>query len=170
MTVAKQLASLAPAKLWVGLKNSDDQGTFFDVRVEVLKNGSVIASGVSKNIQGVTRNPDKAKEVTVVFGSISNGELSPGDTLSLRVFAKVADSGGHNNAVGLRLYYDAVSRPSRFGAEITPDPLKSFFLRTVTGDFLDSTALTGKTPKQKDSPSVDRKTYKEIGTWSMTVP
>ena len=169
VTVPKQLASLAPAKLWVGLKNSDDQGTLFDVRVEVLKNGSVIASGVSKNIQGVTRNPDKAKEVTVGFGSIFDGELSPGNTLSLRVSTKVADSGGHNNAVGLRLYYDAVSRPSRFGAEITPDPLKSFFLRTVTSDFLDSTALTGKTPKQKDSPSVDRKTFKEIGTWSMTV-
>jgi hypothetical protein len=100
----------------------------------------------------------------------SNGELSPGNTLSLRVLAKVADSGGHNNAVGLRLYYDAVSRPSGFGAEITPDPLKSFFLRTVTGDFLDSTALTGKTPKQKDSAAVDRKTFKEVGTWSMTVP
>jgi hypothetical protein len=100
----------------------------------------------------------------------SNGELSPGNTLSLRVLAKVADSGGHNNAVGLRLYYDAVSRPSRFGAEITPDPLKSFFLRTVTGDFLDSTAPTGKAPKQKDSPGVDRKTFREIGTWSMTVP
>lgn len=169
VTVSKQLKSLAPTKLWVGLKNSDDQGTFFDVRVDVLKNGSVIASGVSKNIQGVTRNPDQAKEVTVGFGSISNGEIIPGDVLSLRVSAKVADSGGHNNAVGLRLYYDAVSRPSRFGAEITPDPLKSFFLRTVTGDFLDSTALTSKTPKQKDSPGIDRKTFKEIGTWSMTV-
>ena len=169
MTVPKDLKSLAPAKLWVGLKNSDDQGTFFDVRVEVLKNGSPIASGVSKNIQGVTRNPDMAKEVTVAFGSISDGEVSPGDILSLKVFTKVADSGGHNNAVGLRLYYDAVTRPSRFGAEITPDPLKSFFLRTVTSDFLDSTALTGKTPKQKDSPGIDRKTYREIGTWSMTV-
>ena len=86
VTVPKQLASLAPAKLWVGLKNSDDQGTLFDVRVEVLKNGSVIASGVSKNIQGVTRNPDKAKEVTVGFGSIFDGELSPGNTLSPKSF------------------------------------------------------------------------------------
>ena len=93
---------------------------------------------------------------------------SPGDILSLRVFTKVADSGGHNNVVGLRLYYDAVSRPSGFGAEITPDPFKSF-LRTVTSDFLDSTSPTGKTLKQKDSPSVDRKTFREIGTWSMTV-
>jgi hypothetical protein len=169
-SLPKQLTSLAPAKLWVGLKNSDDQGTFFDVRADVLKNGSPITSGVSKNIQGVTRNPDQAKEVTVVFGSISNSALSPGDNLSLRVLAKVADSGGHNNAVGLRLYYDAASRPSRFGAEITPDPLKSFFLDTAAGDFLNSTSPTGTTPKQKDSPSVDRKTFKEIGTWSMTVP
>ena len=32
------------------------------------------------------------------------------------ILTKVADSGGHNNAVGLRLYYDAASRQSRFGA------------------------------------------------------
>jgi hypothetical protein len=31
---------------------------------------------------------------------------------------KVTASGGHSNAVGLRLYYDAVSRPSRFDIEV----------------------------------------------------
>lgn len=35
---------------------------------------------------------------------------------------KVTATGGHSNAVGLRLYYDSTSRPSRFGIEIFPDP------------------------------------------------
>ncbi len=111
-----QLASLSAVHVWVGLKNSDDQGTYFDVRAEVRKNGTVIASGETKTIQGVTRNPDLAKEILVTVGAVSDATFNPGDVLSLKLLAKVADSGGHSNAVGLRAYYDSTSRPSRFGA------------------------------------------------------
>jgi hypothetical protein len=113
---AIRLDFLSDLRVWIGLKNSDDQGTYFDLRAELRKNGLVIASGETKTIQGVTRNPSNAKEVTVPFGAISDSQFNPGDILSLRILTKVADSGGHNNAVGLRLYYDAVSRSSRFGA------------------------------------------------------
>jgi hypothetical protein len=33
--VVSNLTSLGPATLWIGLKNSDDQGTQFDLRAEV---------------------------------------------------------------------------------------------------------------------------------------
>lgn len=82
---------------------------------------------------------------------------------------KVTASGGHSNAVGLRLYYDALSRPSRFGIEIFPDPLKNYFLYSESsGDFLNNISPTATDPKYKDSASVDRTTYKEIGAWSFT--
>ena len=45
------------ARLFVGLKNSDDQGTNFDVKVELLQNGAPVASGLSRCVSGVTRNP-----------------------------------------------------------------------------------------------------------------
>jgi len=67
-----RLESLSDLHVWVGLKNSDDQGTYFDVRAEIRKNGAMIASGETKNIQGVTRNPDQAKEVAVPLGSIAD--------------------------------------------------------------------------------------------------
>ena len=44
------------------------------------------------------------------------------DVLSLRVLTRIGTNGsgafcgGHSNAVGLRLYFDAVSRPSKFTA------------------------------------------------------
>lgn len=98
--------------MWIGLKNSDDQGTYFDVRAELFKNGYPMAACETLNIQGVTRNPDKAKEVILDFGMISDGKFEAGDTLSLRILTKVTDVGGHSNAVGLRLYYDSTSRPS----------------------------------------------------------
>ena len=83
---------------------------------------------------------------------------------------KVTASGGHSNAVGLRLYYDSTSRPSRFGVEIAPDPLKDYFLHSDSGgDFLNSISPTAPDAKYKDSASVDRTTYEEIGTWRFTV-
>src|SRR5574341_262284 len=116
-----RLSSLTDLHVWIGLKNSDDQGTYFDLRAELRKNGVVIASGETKTIQGVTRNPALAKEVAVAFGPISGDQFNPGDVLSIKILTKVADSGGHNNAIGLRLYYDAVSRPSSFGAVFIVD-------------------------------------------------
>jgi hypothetical protein len=55
------LVSLSPAKLFVGLKNTDDEGTRFDLNAEVLVNGSVVSSGLTRCVVGVTRNPINAK-------------------------------------------------------------------------------------------------------------
>lgn len=117
---AAALDSSRNLHVWVGLKNSDDQGTYFDIRGELLKNGTLVASGETMNVQGITRNPDKAKEVAVAFGTVSDPTLNPGDVLSLRILTKVTATGGHSSAVGLRLYYDSVSRPSRFEPGPTP--------------------------------------------------
>lgn len=117
------LSSLNDLHAWLGLKNSDDQGTRFDLRAEVLKNGTPVGWGETYCIEGVTRNPDLAKEATVAFSAPSpvsfNGST---DVLSLRTLTRIGTDGsgnfcgGHSNAIGLRLYFDGVSRPSRFGA------------------------------------------------------
>jgi hypothetical protein len=166
----KQLAALGPVKVWLGLKNSDDQGTYFDLKVELLKNGVIIATGQTIDIRGITRNPDLAKEVTVAFGSISDDQLISGDILSLRIWTKVTASGGHSNAVGLRLYYDAVSRASRFGAEIAPNPMSDYFLHSdATSYHMNNMPPTATDAKYMDSTSVNRTTWKGIGTWNFTV-
>jgi len=177
--IPEELVSLDPATLWIGLKNSDDQGTQFDLRVEVYTNDTLVSDGITRCITGVTRNPNKAKEIAVPFGSISNGTFETGDELFLKISTRIGTNPdgtkclGHSNAVGLRLYYDATSRPSRFGAELTPDPLQDFFLHSDGNDFLDDTAPTATTAKFKDSPTVNfagGNPWKVIGTWSMTLP
>ncbi len=106
----------------------------------------------------------------MALGAISDDHLDSGDILSVRILTKVPASGGNSNAVGLRLYYDGVSRPSRFGIEIAPDPMKDYFLHSDSGgDFLNSLSPTATDPKYKDSPSISRSTYKEIGTWRLTM-
>jgi hypothetical protein len=166
------------AKVWIGLKNSDDQGTNFDLRAELLKNGTVIASGETRCITGVTRNPDKAKEVTVPLSPIANVSVVSGDVLSLRMLTRIGTNpngtkcAGHSNAVGLRLYYDTVNLPSRFSWVISPDPLTDFFFHADTTDFFDIVTSTATVAKFKDSPGVNFKNgnlWQAIGNWGMVV-
>lgn len=115
------LTALSDLHVWLGLKNSDDQGTRFDLRAEVYENSTLVASSETYCITGVTRNPSLAKEVISSFGSfppVSFNGVS--DTLTLKIKTRVGTNGsgvfcgGHSNAVGLRLYFDAATQPSRF--------------------------------------------------------
>jgi hypothetical protein len=76
--------------------------------------------------------------------------------------------------VGLRLYYDGASRPSRFGAAIPPDPWTAYFLHSNgSAFFLDTASPTSTQAKQKDSGPVNfagGNPWAGIGTWSRVVP
>ena len=172
-----------PLTLWIGLKNSDDQGTQFDLMAELYKNDVPISRGKTLCITGVTRNPSLARETSVEFGPVFTKDLAPEDTLSLKVFTRIGTTpdgmkcsgpgGSHNNAVGLRAYYDAPTRPSRFSADIPPYSLLTdlFLHSSGTNYFFNDVSPTG-TMKYKDSGSVNFKNgnpWKEIGTWSMPV-
>lgn len=120
---AGTLTTLNELHVWLGLKNSDDQGTKFDLRAEIYKNGTLIASGETYCITNLTRNAAQAKEATVSFGSFSPDSFNgTSDVLALKIQTRIGTDGagnfcgGHSNAVGLRLYFDATSRPARFNA------------------------------------------------------
>jgi hypothetical protein len=167
-------ADAIDGNFWVGLKNSDDQGTQFDLRAELYINDILVSQGETLCVTGITRNPLYAKEVTVPFDPISNGIYNLGDVLYLRVLTRIGTNpdgskcSGHNNAVGLRLYYDSPTRPSGIGAEISPDPLKDYFLHSAS---FDDASPTGAI-KYKDSSGVNYKNgnqWKEIGVWQMVL-
>jgi hypothetical protein len=120
-----QLASLGDLSAWLGLKNSDDIGTQFDLRAEVYKNTALVAVGETRCITGITRNPSLAKEVAVSFAPFAPVDFDgAADVLKLRVLTRIGTNsdgtkcagpgGSHNNAVGLRLYFDQVNRDSQF--------------------------------------------------------
>jgi len=116
------LFSLGNLQTFVGLKNSDDQGTKFDLLAEVLVDGATVSSGEVHCISGVTKNPARAKEVTVALSNL-NDRIFIDQTIGLRVSARIgtpASTGGrcagHVAGGGLRLYYDAANRDSRFDA------------------------------------------------------
>ena len=124
------LPSLSGLHAWVGLKNSDDIGTKFDLRAELSKNGILVASGAARCLTGTTGNPALAKEVTVLLGPFQSVEFNgTTDTLSLKLLTRIGTNpddtkcigpgGSHNSAAGLRMYFDGESNSSQFGA-VTP--------------------------------------------------
>jgi hypothetical protein len=48
----RQLTGLSSAKVWVGLKNSDDVGTRFDLKAEVYVDGVMVGSGQLDGVAG----------------------------------------------------------------------------------------------------------------------
>jgi uncharacterized repeat protein (TIGR01451 family) len=104
---------------WVGLRNSDDQGTQFDLRAEVWKNGlELVGAGETSCIKGVVRDPAHAKETVVPFDLFSPVDFDgTTDFLILRVLTRIGvrcSGPNHVGATGLRFYFDGVTRPSRF--------------------------------------------------------
>ena len=175
-----QAADPLTAAVWLGLKNSDDQGTSFDVRAELYRNGALVGQGQALCIAGITRNAAQAKEVRFQVDTGTGVSLGSGDVLALRLLTRIGTNPdgtkcpGHSNAVGIRLYYDAASRQSGLAGELSAGVAQSSFLHsTGTTFFFDMTAPTGATALSKDSTAVKfsgGNVWKEIGTWSRTTP
>jgi hypothetical protein len=122
---AATLSDLGNLTVWLGLKNSDDLGTRFDLRAEVYRDDELVASGLTHCISGVVRNAANAKEVMVSFDAFPPEEFDGTDNLSVKILTRIGTNpddtfcGGHSNATGLRLYFDSISRPSMFNATFT---------------------------------------------------
>ena len=103
---------------WVGLKNSDDQGTVFDVKADVYVNQTLAATATYRAVTGVTRNPSLATYLWIALGS-NNAAADRGDAVSVVLSARIGTNPdgtkypGHANATGLRVYYDSVERPTQ---------------------------------------------------------
>lgn len=123
--LAGTLSDVGNLTFWLGLKNSDDIGTRFDLRAEVYRDSDLVASGQTHCITGLVRNPANAKEVTVSFDTFPPEDFDGTDNLSVKILTRIGTNpdntfcGGHSNAAGLRLYFDSVSRPSMFNATFT---------------------------------------------------
>jgi hypothetical protein len=119
------VGELNPLEAWLGLVNSDDQGTNFDLRAELWKNAERVTFGETRCVKSVTRNPANAKKVSVSFGSFPAVAFDgTTDTLSLKILTRIGTNpngtrcaSAHPSALGLRLYFDAVSRGAQFSTE-----------------------------------------------------
>jgi hypothetical protein len=130
-----ELTDLGDARLWFALKNRADAGARFDVRVELLNNGSRVASGLRRCLRLDRQGSTAPREIGVPWAPVEASTVQPGDVLALRVSARVgtrpdgSSCGPRNNTAGVRVHFDAQNQPSRFTATISPDAEVTLHLR-----------------------------------------
>jgi uncharacterized repeat protein (TIGR01451 family) len=159
-----------PAKVWIGLKNSDDVGTRFDLRAQVLKNNVPLVTKELLDVPGGSSGFNNAVLRIINLTPSSSVTFGPGDTLSFKLSVRITAVGGHRSGTA-RLWYNGAAidagptrdAGSRFGATIAC----AEFLRS--GFLLDTTAGSSR---QFIDVFVDRAVggnpFKPFGTWSKT--
>jgi hypothetical protein len=186
-------APLGDVQLWLGLKSSDDQGTSVDIKVELLKNGTPVASGLRRCVTGLRRNPSAAKAVAVQWDPFEPVSLEPADALVLKISTRIGTNAdetkcgpasSHTGAVGVRLYYDAADRAAGLDANLGSDSNQHLYLSSdgtvcpagggesvnVTQRDVKTWAPTFVRPRCKDSSAISvagENPFKELGTWKL---
>jgi uncharacterized repeat protein (TIGR03803 family) len=166
LTLGSQPMAPGPAQIWVGLKNSDDAGTNFDLKAEVLRNGcTVIGSGQVENVSGGGSGFGSAiqRAISIAVPDSLKGWLSPGDALSIRLSVRVGAT-GHRSGTA-RLWFNDAAAKTRFDVTIG-GTATSFYLM----DGYQLGASPGPGPKKTIDVFVDRAAggnpWKPFGTWS----
>jgi hypothetical protein len=153
------------AGIWLGLKNSDDVGTKFDVLVEVLKNGAVVGTGQLNAVPGGSSGFNNAvlRTVAVAMGTT---HYETGNVLAIRVSVRIAVGvSGHRSGTARLWFGDAVANTN--GTATVNGQATSFHF--VSGNVL--TTAPGTLRKTVDvfvDRLVNGNPFKPFGTWTIT--
>lgn len=160
------LTALGPARVWVGLKNSDDVGIRFDLRAEVYRDATLVGSGVSASVVGGSSGFNNAKLDAIPMTPDDGVTFSPGDTLKIKLLIRNACVGSGKNSGSARLWFNDSVANSRFDATI--GSAATYYL--LNGSALSTAAGAG--PKNTIDVAAGAKcsAYKVFGTWSVTLP
>jgi hypothetical protein len=168
----QSLTALSPAKVWVGLKNSDDVGLRLDLKAQVSANGQVVAEGQLNNVFGGSSGFNNARLSTIPFDFVPPFTPPVGvSRLEITVSARrTCFDGGHNSGTA-RLWFNDGQANSRFDAT-TDGTTADYFLQN--GGALGTGAGSG--PKKtadaavtSSVPCPDRP-FTPFGTWSIALP
>jgi len=165
-TAVNQLSALNPAGVWIGLKNSDDVGTKFDLKVEAYSDNTLVASGELDSFAGGSSGFNNAHLATIPFNSFSPINLPSGSVVNFTVSVRNACVGSGHNSGTARLWYDDSAAASNFGATVAGSNA-NYYLRDAFA--LATTAGTG--PKKTIDVQAGAKcsAFKPFGTWSKTL-
>jgi len=117
------LSTLADAHVWLGLKNSDDQGriTTSASKSRRTDRSSPLPKCCASVASRAPRQRQRSRDS--VWGVLRDGFNGSSDVLTFKVSTRIgtngsgASCGGHSSATGLRLYFDATTRNARFDAK-----------------------------------------------------
>jgi len=161
---SSSITGVGPANVWIGLKNSDDVGTKFDLLAEVLKDNVVVGSGQINDVPGGSTGFNNAIQRTIAMALTGSGSGCSGGTLSFRLSVRIAASSTHVNGTA-RLWFNDNAANSR--VDVTTGSTTTYYLRD--GFVLATTPGPG--PKKTIDVPVNRNVggnpFVPFGTWSI---
>ena len=161
-----QITAPVQARVWIGLKNSDDVGTKFDLLAEVLKNGAVVGSGQTNGVSGGSSGFNNAIQDTINLALSAPAALCPGDVVSFRLSVRVAANSSHTSGTA-RLWFNDNAANSRLSATLEGQTFSAYLL----DNFVLGTN-PGSGPKKTIDVLVNRNVggnpFKPFGTWNKT--
>ena len=170
---ATPLTSAGPAEVWLGLKNSDDVGTKFDLLAEVLHNGNVIASGQLNSVPGGSSGFNNAALRSIDLVLTSPLYLDPGEILSLKLSVRIATAvSGHRSGTA-RLWLNDAAANSRLTVTVDGAQVEFYLVGSSAATYSLQEGETGAGPRKTIDVFVDKAVggnpFKPFGTWSMMV-
>lgn len=170
VTVVRTLTALNPASVWLGLKNSDDVGTKFDLKAEVYAGAALIGSGQLNAVNGGSSGFNNANLQSIPL-TLSGPVNVAGSSLSIKLSVRITCSGSTHTSGTARLWFNDSQANSGVGATIG-GVAKNYYL--LNGSALGT--APGPGPKSTDDTLVNSaqacpgRPFVEVGTWSIAVP
>ena len=168
------ITSLSPAKVWVGLTNSDAVGIRFDLQAIAYLNNNPIGTATANSVSGGSSGFNNAVLTSMAFNSFTPQVISTGDTFAIQVFARNACLNSGKNSGSARLWYNGQpidtgstrDAGSRFDATVLGTN-SNYYLRT--GNALSTTAGSSKASVDVNA-GAKCGPFVSFGTWSTTLP
>lgn len=162
---SRQLTTLNPAKIWIGLKNSDDVGVKFDLKAEVYANDVLVSSGETDSVVAGSSGFNNAKLDTISFDSFTPVDFPSGTSLSMKLYVRNACSGSGHNSGTSRLWYNDSVANSQFGATINA-VANNYYL--VNNSLLNLSVGSGPRKTIDVQSGAKCSAFKPFGTWTIT--
>lgn len=159
-----RLTALAPAKVWVGLKNSDDVGIKFDLKAEVYVGTTLAGTSEIYSVPAGSSGFNNAKLDTIPL-VLAGGpyQISSTDPLNFKLYVRNTCFGPTHNNGTARLWYNDNQANSYFGATIDTQANNYYLLNSFV---LNTTAGAGPKKTIDISAGAPCSAWKLFGTWT----
>jgi hypothetical protein len=168
------LSALSPAKMWVGLANSNDVGIRFDLLAKVFKNGTLVGSGELNGVSGGSSGFANAVLDTIPLTLAEPVDFPPGTTLGYSLSARNACSGSGKNSGSARLWYGG--RPIDSGSTRDAGSRFDATIGGINSDYFLRSGFALNTVNGTSKLSIDKAVgakcgpFVSFGTWTVKVP
>jgi pimeloyl-ACP methyl ester carboxylesterase len=170
------LTGLGPLRAWIGLRNSDDVGTNFDLKAEVLNGETVVGAGQVNGVAGGGSGFGNAKLSAIPLAlSTPLVNLPSGTPLTVRLSARITCAGRSHLSGAVRFWYNDAQAASRIDATIDG---------VTSPQYVRSGGVLSEAPGAGPRASIDKaldskiacnavpsgRPFTNIGSWTLAVP